>query len=142
MHSLVEFSDGSIKAQLGVPDMRLPILRALAYPDRLPVPQAPPLDLAATGKLHFGFVDLDRYPLLGMALEAGRIGGTAPAAAAAADEVAVQQFLAGRISFRTIEAVVDSVLSNHTVIADPDLEEILAADESARREAADWIATR
>jgi 1-deoxy-D-xylulose-5-phosphate reductoisomerase len=142
IHSLVEFSDGSVKAQLGVPDMRLPILLALTYPERAPEPQTPQLDLAAVGKLHFGRVDRMRFPMLQMAIDAGMRGGTYPAVLAAADEIAVQQFLESRIGFVEIASVVDSVLSEHSGIADPELEDISAADEWARRQAADWITAR
>ena len=142
IHSLVEFSDGSVKAQLGMPDMRLPILLALTYPQRSSHPQTPTLDLAAIGKLHFADIDRTRFPLLQLAIDAGLRGGTHPAVAAAADEVAVQQFLDSRIGFVEIASVVESVLSKHDGIADPELEDILAADEWARREAEDWIAAR
>jgi 1-deoxy-D-xylulose-5-phosphate reductoisomerase len=138
IHSLVEFSDGSVKAQLGLPDMRLPILLALTYPERAAEPQTALLDLAEIGALSFAQVDRERFPLMNIAMEAGRRGGTFPAVLAAADEVAVQQFLDGRIRFTEIATVVESVLSGHDGIDDPDLEEIMAADEWARREAADW----
>ncbi|HET9200153.1 MAG TPA: 1-deoxy-D-xylulose-5-phosphate reductoisomerase [Dehalococcoidia bacterium] len=142
VHSLVEFSDGSVKAQLGLPDMRLPILLALTYPERAAEPQTATLDLAAVGQLNFGSIDHQRFPLLQMAIEAGQRGGTYPAVLAAADEIAVQQFLDTRIGFREIASAVESVLSDHDGIADPELEDILAADEWARRRAADWITAR
>lgn len=132
VHSLVEFSDGSVKAQLGVPDMRLPIQCALAYPERMPMPPAPPLDLAAVGTLHFGKPDIARFPCLALAMDAGRRGGTYPAAMAAADEVAVGQFLEGRIGFLDIPAVIESVLEKHVSTTDPDLEAVLSADAEAR----------
>lgn len=136
VHSLVEFSDGSVKAQLGVPDMRLPIQCALAYPERMPVPPAPPLDLAAVGTLNFGTPDIDRFPALRLAMEAGRQGGTYPAAMAAADEVAVERFLRNDIGFLDIPRVIEAVLNEHASIADPDLEAVLAADAHAREVAA------
>jgi 1-deoxy-D-xylulose-5-phosphate reductoisomerase len=142
VHSLVEFSDGSVKAQLGVPDMRLPILLALTYPERAPEPQTAELDLAAVGKLHFGEIDKQRFPMLQIAIDAGLRGETYPAVAAAADEIAVQQFLDSRIGFVEIASVVESVLSKHNGIADPDLEDILAADEWARRAAENLITVR
>ncbi|MEX2237346.1 MAG: 1-deoxy-D-xylulose-5-phosphate reductoisomerase [Dehalococcoidia bacterium] len=142
VHSLVEFSDGSVKAQLGLPDMRLPILLALTYPQRAAEPQTAPLNLAEVGKLHFSQIDAERYPLLGLAMEAGRRGGTNPAVVAAADEIAVQEFLAGRIRFTDIAPLVDSVLSKHGAVSDPDLEEILAADEWARRETEEMVTAR
>jgi 1-deoxy-D-xylulose-5-phosphate reductoisomerase len=135
VHSLVEFSDGSVKAQLGVPDMRLPIQCALAYPERMPVPPAPPLDLAKIGTLHFGEPDVARFPCLRLAMEAGRAGGTYPAVMAAADEIAVARFLGREIGFQDIASVIASVLEEHAPTADPDLETVLAADAWARARA-------
>lgn len=136
VHSLVEFSDGSVKAQLGVPDMRLPIQLALSYPDRMPEPPMPLLDLAAVGTLHFARPDTERFPCLRIAMEAGRAGGTVPAAMAAADEVAVERFLAGELGFLDIPRVIEQVLERHERIANPTLDEVLAADAEARRLAA------
>lgn len=133
VHSLVEFGDGSVKAQLGVPDMRLPIQCALAYPDRLAVQPAPALDLAAYGSLTFAEPDLARFPCLGLAIEAGRIGGTMPAVMAAADEVAVERFLAGDIRFTGIPAVVEMAMTAHATIADPGLDVVIEADSWARQ---------
>jgi 1-deoxy-D-xylulose-5-phosphate reductoisomerase len=135
VHSLVEFSDGSVKAQLGVPDMRLPIQLALSYPERMPEPPMPRLDLAQYGALHFGRPDFERFPCLRLAMEAGRAGGTLPTAMAAADEVAVERFLRGGIGFLDIPRIVESVMENHDTVADPDLETILAVDARARVEA-------
>ena len=135
VHSLVEFSDGSVKAQLGVPDMRLPIQCALAYPERMPEPPMPLLDLAAVGSLHFGTPDLDRFPCLRIAMEAGRQGGTVPAVMAAADEVAVERFMAHEIPFTAIPAVIEQVLSRHQRVDDPDLETVLGVDAWARQAA-------
>jgi 1-deoxy-D-xylulose-5-phosphate reductoisomerase len=135
VHSLVEFSDGSVKAQLGVPDMRLPIQLALSYPDRMPQPPMERLDLAAVGSLHFGKPDVERFPCLQLAMEAGRLGGTYPAAMAAADEVAVERFLGGEIGFLEIARVIELVLEKHNNSADPDLGRVLAADAEARRQA-------
>jgi 1-deoxy-D-xylulose-5-phosphate reductoisomerase len=132
IHSLVEFSDGSVKAQLGVPDMRLPIQCALAYPERMPAPAAPPLDLAAVCSLTFGEPDVRRFPCLQLAIDAGRIGGTMPAVMAAADEVAVGRFLAGEAGFLDIPRIIESVMQKHTPLADPDLEGVLEADRWAR----------
>ncbi|MCC7364710.1 MAG: 1-deoxy-D-xylulose-5-phosphate reductoisomerase [Dehalococcoidia bacterium] len=136
VHSLVEFSDGSVKAQLGVPDMRLPIQCALAYPERMPTPPAPALDLAKLGTLHFGTPDMARFPCLRLAMEAGREGGTYPAVMAAADEVAVYRFLDGDIRFTDIPIVIDATLRRHTGVADPDLDAVLEADAWARQVAA------
>jgi len=135
VHSLVEFSDGSVKAQLGVPDMRLPIQCALAYPERMPAPPAPALDLATVGTLHFGKPDMDRFPALRLAMEAGRLGGTYPAVMAAADEVAVERFMCHEIGFLDIPAIVEQVMARHESTDDPDLETVLAADAEARRQA-------
>ncbi len=135
VHSLVEFSDGSVKAQLGVPDMRLPIQLALAYPERMPVPPMPALDLAAIGALNFGRPDVARFPCLRLAMEAGRRGGTYPAVMAAADEVAVERFIAGEIGFLDVPTVIEAVMEEHRPVADPDLEAILEADARARAQA-------
>lgn len=132
VHSLVEFSDGSVKAQLGYPDMRLPIQLALSYPERLR-PTADPLDLAAVGRLDFARPDLDRYPCLRLAIAAGRQGGTCPAAMAAADEIAVQAFLERRIRYTDIPGLVEAALERHRPGDELDLEQIDAADAGARR---------
>ena len=139
IHSLVEFVDGSVKAQLGEPDMRLPIRIALAYPERLSSPARSPFDLARIGTLHFAPPDFRRLPALGLALKAGRKGGTYPAALAAADEVAVAHFLAGHLSFTDIAGLLDDTLSAHDGATDTDLEAVLAADEWARAYADDWV---
>ena len=139
VHSLVEFSDGSVKAQLGVPDMRLPILCALAYPERLPEPVAPLLDLPSYGALTFGRPDLERFPCLRLAMEAGAIGGTMPAVMAAVDEVAVDAFLNRRLRFLDIPAIIEGVMDRHEPIRDPSLEAVLSADAWARQEAARLI---
>ena len=142
VHSLVEFRDGSIKAQLGIPDMRVPIQCALTYPQRLPAAQAKRLDLAHLGTLTFCQPEPRRFPCLGLALEAGRRGGTFPAALAAADEVAVEHFLAGRIGFMDIPRVIEAALAAHQGTAEPSLDEVLAADAWARRLAEDWLRTK
>ncbi|MBI1885304.1 MAG: 1-deoxy-D-xylulose-5-phosphate reductoisomerase [Chloroflexi bacterium] len=139
VHSLVEFRDGSVKAQLGVPDMRLPIQAALTYPERLPGTTAPRLDLRRIGSLNFGAIDMKRYPCLGLALEAGGRAGTYPAVLSAADEVAVQHFLAGHIGFLDIHRVSESALAAHRGAANPSLDEVLEADAWARAWAEDWV---
>lgn len=139
IHSLVEFRDGSVKAQLGAPDMRLPIQCALTYPERVPGTAIPRLDLRRIGTLNFGTPDMNRYPCLKLALEAGRIGGTLPAVLCAADEVAIQHFLAGHLRFTDIARVIEDALAAHTGTADPSLDDILAADASARAWTGDWI---
>lgn len=132
VHSLVEFVDGSVKAQLGVPDMRLPIQYALTYPRRVPG-GLPRLDLSRLSRLTFSQVDHDRFPALRLAIEAGQRGGTYPAVLAAGDETAVELYLANRIGFPDIARLIDRTLQAHHATARPDLETILAADVWARR---------
>jgi 1-deoxy-D-xylulose-5-phosphate reductoisomerase len=139
VHSLVEFRDGSLKAQLGAPDMRLPIQCALTYPERLPGTTVPRLDLKGIGSLTFGTPDQRQYPCLALALEAGRRGGTYPAVLAAADEVAVQNFLAGHIRFTDIAHTIEDTLNHHSGDADPSLDQVLEADAWARRYAEDRV---
>jgi len=134
IHSMVEWIDGSVIAQLGTPDMRIPIQYALTYPDRWPL-KSSPLDLAALGALHFAPVSFERYPLLALAYECGRRGGTAPAVLNAANEVAVEAFLRGEIPFLAIERIVADVCARHEPIAAPSLSEILEADRWAREAA-------
>jgi len=135
VHSLVEFVDGSAKAQLSPPDMRLPIQYALTYPGRAPA-DWPRLDLAGVGSLTFEEPDFARFPCLELALDAGRRGGTAPAVLSAADEVAVQAFLEGRLAFTEIPRILHQTLTAHTVADSPELAEILEADAWARALAA------
>lgn len=132
VHSLVEFGDGSVKAQLGYPDMRLPIQLALSWPLRLR-PTTAPLDLASVGSLNFSAPDLDRYPCLRLAMRAGLAGGTFPAVMAAADEVAVEAFLNRAIRFDQIPALVEAALDAHKGCAEPSLAQIDEADAWARR---------
>ena len=132
IHSIVEFADGSMKAQLSAPDMRLPIQYALFYPDRLPNPRLPHLDLRKIEALSFAPVDYDKFPCLKLALDAGRLGGTYPAALCATDDVAVELFLDNSIGFTDIARVVQRVLEQHQSVAQPSLEEILMADSWAR----------
>jgi 1-deoxy-D-xylulose-5-phosphate reductoisomerase len=139
VHSLVEFRDGSLKAQLGAPDMRLPIQCALTYPERLPGTSVPRLDLIRIGSLTFGLPDPKQYPCLVLALDAGRRGGTYPAVLAAADEVAVQNFLSGHIGFLDIAHAIDDALNTHHGLAHPVLDEVLQADNWARAFTEDWV---
>ncbi len=132
VHSLVEFSDGSVKAQLGLPDMKLPIQCALAYPERMPTPPGPTLELAKIGTLNFGTPDLSLFPCLRLAISAGTTGGTMPAVMAAADEVAVDRFVKREIGFLDIPAVIESVMERHTTIPTPELGAVLEADAWAR----------
>jgi 1-deoxy-D-xylulose-5-phosphate reductoisomerase len=132
IHSMVEFMDGSLKAQLSRPDMRLPIQYALSYPRRWPNPELPRLDWNKINSLNFEPVDYDRFPCLKLAMDAGKSGGTYPAVLCAADEVAVELFLNHRISFIDIAKIVQKTLEQHHNIPQPSLEEILAADAWAR----------
>ena len=133
IHSMVTFVDGSVKAQLGEPDMGLPIQVALTYPDRAPARPAPPLDLAARGALHFGAVDRERFPALEIALEAGRREDTTAAAVSGADEAAVAHFLGGRCRFTDIPRLLDLALQTHQPMINPDLPALLAAEAWGRR---------
>lgn len=134
IHSLVEYRDGSVIAQLGVPDMRIPIAYALSFPRRLPRSDSR-MDLTAAGALEFSAPDLDRFPGLRLAYEAAGRGGTAPAVLNAANEIAVEAFLCDRIAFGDIVAAVERVLARHPAQAEPSMDEILAADRQAREEA-------
>lgn len=117
IHSMVEFHDSSVIAQLGTPDMKVPIQYALTYPDRLPLRSSERLDLAKIGKLHFQEMDLERFRCLHFAIEAGKAGGTLPTVLNAANEVAVSRFLKGEISFLQIEELIERALNNHRLIA-------------------------
>ncbi|WP_183251589.1 1-deoxy-D-xylulose-5-phosphate reductoisomerase [Anoxybacteroides tepidamans] len=133
IHSLVQFHDSSIIAQLGTPDMRVPIQYALTYPDRLKLVHAKKLNLAEIGALHFQSVDFDRYRCLQFAYEAGKTGGSLPTVLNAANEEAVAAFLSGRIAFLTIEDLIERALERHNVIKQPTLEEIREVDRETRR---------
>jgi 1-deoxy-D-xylulose-5-phosphate reductoisomerase len=132
IHSMVEFIDGSVKAQLGCPDMRLPIQYALSYPERLANAQLPKLNWEAIKELTFEPPDLNTFPCLKLAIEAGIRGGTYPAVLCGADEVAVELFLSERIKFTDIARLVERALEAHQAISKPTIEEILAADNWAR----------
>jgi len=132
VHSMVTFTDGSTIAQLSMPDMRLPIAYALAWPDRSAVAHGA-IDWAAVGRLDFEPPDLNRFPCLGLAYEAARVGGTAPAWLSAANEVAVDAFLAGRIRWVGIADVVSRVLASHDGGDADSVEGVMFADAEARR---------
>ncbi|WP_096199394.1 1-deoxy-D-xylulose-5-phosphate reductoisomerase [Bacillus sp. FJAT-45350] len=132
IHSMVEYIDRSVIAQLGTPDMRVPIQYALSYPSRLELPQTDRLNLSDIGALHFGKPDFERYRCLQFAYEAGRIGGTLPTVLNAANEVAVAEFLAGKVSFLGIEDLIEQALERHDVIHSPNLEEIITVDKETR----------
>ncbi|QST01618.1 1-deoxy-D-xylulose-5-phosphate reductoisomerase [Pontibacillus sp. ALD_SL1] len=132
IHSMVEFKDKSVIAQLGTPDMRVPIQYALTFPNRLEMQETKTLNLVEIGKLHFEEMDFDRFPCLRMAYEAGRAGGTMPTVLNAANEQAVALFLKGEISFLTIEALIERALEEHEVISKPSLDTIVAVDQETR----------
>jgi 1-deoxy-D-xylulose-5-phosphate reductoisomerase len=132
VHSMVEYVDGSVLAQLGIPDMAIPISYILAYPDRLPLTHLPPLDLAAAQQLTFVQPDLVKFPCLQLAYEVLAHGGTCPAVLNAANEVAVESFLAGEIRFTDIATLNRKVLDAHTLQPVKDLEGLLEADRWAR----------
>ena len=134
IHSLVEFVDGAVIAQLGVPDMRIPIGLAMTYPTRLHNP-APALDLLACGNLNFAEIDEAAFPCFALAKQAARIGGTACAAMNAANEAAVARYLRDEIGFYDIPAAVERALTL-PVMQNPTLDDILAIDAEARRIAA------
>jgi 1-deoxy-D-xylulose-5-phosphate reductoisomerase len=141
VHSLVEFVDGSNLAQLGLPDMKLPIQYALTSPNRSPNPW-PRLSLTEIGSLHFEPPDLARFPALALARQAGEAGSTYPTVLSSADEVAVAAFLSGRISFLDIPAVISDVLERHSAPPALTREAITEADDWARRITTDLIDTR
>jgi len=132
IHSMVEFVDSSIIAQLSNPDMKLPIAYALFWPERLPSENGR-ADLAEIGRLDFFEPDFEKFPALRLARQAIDMGGTAPAALNAANEVAVEGFLKGEIGFTRIAELIEEILVKHVVISTPSLEDILSCDEQTRR---------
>jgi 1-deoxy-D-xylulose-5-phosphate reductoisomerase len=134
VHSLVQFRDGAMLAQLSLPDMRLPIQFALLFPERLPS-LVQPLDLSQVKRLDFEKADPERFPALKLAYQVLSSGGTFPTVLSAADEIAVQAFLEGRITFPRIVEVVEEVLSRHSPYPGNTLQEALEADRWARKEA-------
>jgi len=138
VHSMIQFADGSIKAQLSRPDMRLPIQYALVYPDRLSNPQLPIMNWDRTMVLNFEPPDVARFPCLRLAREAGEKGETYPAVLCAADEVAVELFLSHRIGLVDIAGLVEDTLEHHRGVGSPSLDDILEADAWARGYAKKW----
>ena len=134
VHSMVEFADGSVLAQLSHSDMCFPIQYAVTWPERVPN-SLPPLDFGKLGQLEFATPRYDDFPALNLARRAGDEGGTLPAVLNAGNEVAVAAFLAGRISFPRIWRTVGEVMNRHTSVAKPTLDAILRADQWARAEA-------
>ena len=139
VHSMVEYLDGSVIAQLGNPDMRTPIAYALGYPERIAAGVSP-LDLAKAGKLEFETLDGSRFPCVRLAYEALRHGGTAPAVLNAANEMAVEAFLAGQLAFIDIPRVIEAVLSSTAISEAASLTDVMAADAVARCAASERIA--
>ena len=141
IHSMVEYADGSVIAQLGQPDMRTPIACAMAHPERIESGVAP-LDFTTLGALEFERVDGERFPCVALAREAIREGGTAPAALNAANEIAVESFLDGRLNFTGIAEVIESVLGETAVEPLVSLEQVYAADIEARALARRFVSRR
>jgi len=135
IHSMVEFVDGSLLAQLSTPDMCLPIQYALTYPDRA-ASERVRTDFAGIGSLTFEQPDLERFPSLELARRAGEVGGTLPAVLNAANEIAVEAFVDGRVNFPQITDIVRRTMDRHQVVSHPTLQQILETDDWARREAA------
>jgi len=134
IHSMVEFRDGSVLSQMGIPDMRIPIAYALSYPERLDLVMQR-LDLARTGMLTFENPDIKKFPCLSYAYDAMKTGGSMPAVMNSSNEVAVAAFLHGRIGFLDIERIVGDTMSGHTVKGVNNIEDVLMADSWAREEA-------
>ncbi len=138
VHSMVSYKDGSVIAQLGIPDMKGAISYAISWPERLPIGQPVP-DFVNIGALTFQQPDMERFPCLALALEACKKGGTLPAVLNAANETTVQAFLNGLISFTEISDVIRKTMNSHTVVANPSLQDILEADKWARAEAENLV---
>lgn len=134
VHSMVIYQDGAVMAQLGIPDMKGAIAYAMSYPQRLALQQPLP-DFARMGALTFERPDLEKFPCLALAYQAGEAGETLPAVLSAANEVAVQAFLKHRISFVKIPEIIRETMERHTVVKDPSLADILEADRWAREQA-------
>ena len=134
VHSMVEFTDGAFLAQMGIPDMRVPIAYALTYPERINN-DLPLLNLVKTGKLEFCSPDMKKFPCLRLAYAAGICGGTAPVVLNAADEIGVSAFMENKIRFIDLPKVIETVLTSHNIIDNPSLDDILQTDLWARREA-------
>jgi 1-deoxy-D-xylulose-5-phosphate reductoisomerase len=134
VHSMVEYHDGAVVAQLGMPDMKGPIAYALSYPERL-LEASPPLDLAAVGTLTFEEPDLDRFSCLAYAYDALKAGGSMPAVLSAANEIAVRYFLEEKIGFSDIAQVIRATMDAHSIVPLKTVEDALKVDLWARQEA-------
>lgn len=141
IHSMIEFIDGSLKAQLSYPDMRLPIQYALTYPKRIFNPNLPRINWGEITKLTFLEPDFNKFPCLKLAIEAGKMGGTYPAVLCASDEEVVNHFLSRQISFVDIPKFIEMTLSQHQASYHPDLEQIIAADTWARNKTRELLGT-
>lgn len=139
IHSCVNYVDGSMIAQMGAPDMRLPIQYALTYPNRLPISYDEPFDLNKIGQLSFEAVDMKRFRALYLSYEAGKAGGSMPTVLNAANEVAVEAFLTKKISFLEIENLVEKAMLAHSIIKNPELETILAIETETRQRVTSWL---
>jgi len=138
IHSMVDYTDGSVLAQMGNPDMRTPIAHAMAWPDRIDS-GVEPLDMFSVGQLNFEKPDLVRFPCLRLAFEAAEVGGTASTILNAANEIAVDAFLEGKLSFTGIATVIEATMKGIENQAADSLETILTADQQARDVANDII---
>ena len=132
IHSMVEFADGSFKAQMSYPDMRLPIQYALTYPERVSNPELPKLEWRKIKELSFEPPDLKMFPCLKLSIQAAKAGGTSPTALCAADEVVVELFLKGAIKFTDIARLIEQVLQEHQTISNPTLDDIMNIDNWSR----------
>ena len=141
VHSMVQFADGAVMAQMGWPDMREPIALALAFPERLEIGNRK-LDFATLGSLTFERPDIERFPALGLAFEAMKRGGNIPCAMNAANEVAVAAFLERRIGFMDIPAIVGAVMDGTDFAATPDLDDIFRTDADAAARAREIVASK
>ncbi|MBJ6138819.1 1-deoxy-D-xylulose-5-phosphate reductoisomerase [Marinobacter litoralis] len=138
IHSMVEYADGSVLAQMGSPDMRTPIANGMAWPERIAAGVAP-LDLFAIGKFHFERPDVQRFPCLRLAADAFATGGTAPAVLNAANEIAVAAFLEGKLSFTDIPVIIERTLAATEVVDADSFDTIFAKDAEARKQASNQI---
>ena len=139
IHSMVEYADGSVLAQLGSPDMRTPIANGLAWPERIDAGVAP-LDLFAIGRFHFERPDVERFPCLRLATEAFKTGGTAPAVLNAANEIAVEAFLQGRVRFTDIPVIIGQTLAAVAAVPADSFDIIFSKDSEARQFASARVA--
>lgn len=140
VHSMIELQDGAFLAQLGPSDMREPIQFAMTYPRHKPLQHPKPFDLTEIGQLHFEKMDLERFPMLALAFDVGRRGGSFPAVYNAANEVAVAAFLDGRIAYLDIEKLIEQAVADHVEDKELDLDRLLAIDRSTREKVRGWLA--